>query len=141
MISMYGVSPSPFSLATETGMQACGCNYHDFLTHLAWVSEYRPRSQQDCHRSRMVKVKILQALDTLVGLRAEPAEHGGYKYTHRSTGYTFEIRPVQAHSVAEDEMILPGEQELVFVPLSIGHAAEVAHLSHSLQHSVQCGLE
>jgi len=89
----------------------------------------------------MVKVKILQALDTLVGLRAEPAEHGGYKYTHRSTGYTFEVRPIEAHSMAEDEMILPGEQELVFVPLSIGQAAEVTHLSHSLQHSVHCGLE
>lgn len=122
-------------------MQASGCSYYDFLKKMVWVLGYRPRFQLGCQISTMVKVKILQALDTLVGLRAEPAEHGGYKYTHRSTGYTFEIRPVEAHSVAEDEMILPGEQELVFVPLSIGHAAEVAQQSHSPQHSVQCGLE
>lgn len=60
-----------------------------------------------------------------MGLRAEPAETGGYKYTHRATGYTFEIRPADGLSAAEEEVLMPGQQELSFIPLTIGQAAQV----------------
>ena len=71
------------------------------------------------------KVDATQALDTLVGLRAESAEQGGYKYTHRSTGYIFEIRPAEGHATPEHELLLPGQQELLFIPIDLGHAAQV----------------
>ena len=60
-----------------------------------------------------------------MGLRAEPTEAGGYKYTHRATGYTFEIRPADGLSAAEEEVLMPGQQELAFIPLTIGQAAQV----------------
>ena len=71
---------------------------------------------------------VAQALDTLVGLRAESAEQGGYKYTHRNTGYTFEIRPSEGDATPEYEMLMPGQQELLFIPLDLGHAAQVQDL-------------
>lgn len=67
----------------------------------------------------------MQALDALVGLRAVPAEHGGYRYTHKGTGYTFELRPA-----SEEEAIEPGQQDLVFIPLSAGQVGNL--------HSVAC---
>ena len=71
------------------------------------------------------KLDATQALDTLVGLRAESAEQGGYKYTHRSTGYIFEIRPTDGHATPEHELLMPGQQELLFIPRDLGHAAQV----------------
>ena len=71
------------------------------------------------------RVDVVQALDTLVGLRAESAEQGGYKYTHRSTGYTFEIRPSEGDSTPEHEVLMPGQRELLFIPLDLGMAAQV----------------
>ena len=67
-----------------------------------------------------------QALDTLVGLRAQQAELGGYRYTHKSTGYTFEIRPSEAGATPEHEALMPGEREMLFIPLELGHAAQVS---------------
>ncbi len=79
----------------------------------------------------------MQALDTLVGLRAESAGQGGYKYTHRSTGYTFEIRPSEGDATPESEVLMPGQRELLFIPLDLGMAAQVRALSLLPDHSTQ----
>ena len=81
---------------------------------------------------------ILQALDTLVGLRAESAEQGGYRYMHRSTGYSFEIRPSEGSATPEYEVLMPGQQEMLFIPLDLGHAAQVKFCL-PLTRSTVCG--
>lgn len=85
------------------------------------VASLRPSLKQNLDG----KVDATQALDTLVGLCAESAEQGGYKYTHRSTGYIFEIRPAEGDATPGHEVLMPGQQELLFLPLDLGHAAQV----------------
>ena len=73
-----------------------------------------------------------------MGLRAEPAEQGGYRYMHQSTGYSFEIRPSEGDATPEYEVLMPGQQEMLFVPLQLGHAAQV-QICLLLLRSIVCG--
>ena len=74
----------------------------------------------------------MQALNTLVGLEAAPSQHGGFLYTHRSTGFVFEICPFagdpEPAEEGADDAAVNGE-ELAFNPISMGHASQVGSLA------------
>ncbi len=70
-----------------------------------------------------------QALNTLVGLEAAPAEGGGFTYTHHESGFVFEIAPIDEES---EDAIMDGVQELAFNPIKMGLASKVPHSFHPL---------
>ena len=67
-----------------------------------------------------------QALNTLVGLEAAPAEGGGFTYTHRDSGFVFEIVPIEEES---EDAVMDDVQELAFNPIKMGLAFKVPHPS------------
>lgn len=58
-----------------------------------------------------------------MGLEASPAENGGFKYTHRDTGFVFEIVPVVESD--DEDPLMDGAEELAFNPIVVGFAAQV----------------
>jgi hypothetical protein len=73
-----------------------------------------------------------------VGLEAAPSQHGGFLYTHRGTGFVFEICPFAGDSEPMeegDDDAAVNSEELAFNPVSMGHASEVTTLGH-LSHFV-----
>jgi hypothetical protein len=66
-----------------------------------------------------------QALNTLVGLEAAPAKGGGFTYTHRDSGFVFEIVPIEE----SEDALMDGVQELAFNPIKMGLAFKVPHPS------------
>lgn len=61
-----------------------------------------------------------------MGLEAAPAEGGGFTYTHRDSGFVFEIMPIEEES---EDALVDGVQELAFNPIKMGLAFKVPHPS------------
>ncbi|CAL8467543.1 g7081 [Coccomyxa elongata] len=63
-----------------------------------------------------------KALNTLVGLEAASIRGGGFMYTHRDSGFVFEISPVEEDA---EDAIMDGVEELAFNPIKMGLASKV----------------
>lgn len=83
-----------------------------------------------------------QALATLVGLEAAPAARGGFTYTHRPTGFVFELGPYapSAEEAAdmEDDGAAPMDVDggwVAYNPVHFGQAYEVRLLQRKAEGS------
>ena len=52
---------------------------------------------------------------------------------HQSTGYSFEIRPSEGDATPEYEVLMPGQQEMLFVPPPAWACSPGANLSPTLK--------
>lgn len=77
------------------------------------------------------KVLAEQALNTLVGLEAAPISGGGFTYTHRDSGFVFEISPVEEDT---EDAIMDGIEEMAFNPIKMGLASKVPHYKQTSIH-------
>ena len=74
-----------------------------------------------------------QALNTLVGLEAASIRGGGFMYTHRDSGFVFEISPVEEDT---EDAIIDGVEELAFNPIKMGLASKVPESTQPTFHTV-----
>ena len=119
----------PFFLAREQMLEGVAATDKCLTAH-TWLA-YSCQALLGCDVQRMYCLAA-QALDTLAGLHSERLGSGGFRFTHRGTGYSFEIRPAETDSAAQDEALVPGQQDLAFIPVALGQAAQVRQ---SLVHS------
>jgi hypothetical protein len=70
---------------------------------------------------------VRQALATLVGLEAAPAERGGFTYTHRPTGFIFELGPYTPSAEEAADMEEAGEGSNGAAPMDVDDGGWVAY--------------